>query len=354
MPQTREHFHICRLLGVPRGLVVLTKCDLADADTRAIAEMEALELVAGSFLEGRPVVPVSARTGEGLDGLREALLALAREAPLRSSEGSSACRRPGLSMKGFAPWSPGRSWRRAGRRRGDRGPALRAARPRARPPGPRGDGRARDGGDAHRGQSGRRRRPARTGRDPGPARHAAGDPDDRRRAPSSPRSAAARRRGARPGARGERRSAGPRPPPRAEALEPGCSALAQLRLETAGVVGRGTGWSCAPTRRPRRSAGPSSWTRFAAPPVVGPGGGREAARGDVASRRGRGLVEEAGPAGIDAPLLAARLAVPLARLAAELPATSALAELGRTRRRGVAGSLDRLGSTPRRSRGLPP
>ena len=102
MPQTREHFHICRLLGVPRGLVVLTKCDLADPESQAIAEVETRELVAGSFLEGRPVVPVSARTGEGLDGLREALLALAREAPLRSSEG--LLRLPVdrvFSMKGF-------------------------------------------------------------------------------------------------------------------------------------------------------------------------------------------------------------------------------------------------------------
>ena len=53
MPQTREHFHICRLLGIPRGLVVLTKCDAADADLQGLAEMEAAELVKGSFLEGR-------------------------------------------------------------------------------------------------------------------------------------------------------------------------------------------------------------------------------------------------------------------------------------------------------------
>jgi selenocysteine-specific elongation factor len=87
MPQTREHFHICRLLGIPRGLVALTKCDLADADTRSVAETEARELVAGSFLDGRPVVCVSARTGEGLDELRTALLALARQAPARSTAG---------------------------------------------------------------------------------------------------------------------------------------------------------------------------------------------------------------------------------------------------------------------------
>jgi len=80
MPQTREHFHICRLLGIPRGLVALTKCDLADAETQALAEMEVRELVAGSFLAGAPVLKVSARTGLGLDGIRRCLLDLARQA----------------------------------------------------------------------------------------------------------------------------------------------------------------------------------------------------------------------------------------------------------------------------------
>jgi selenocysteine-specific elongation factor len=87
MPQTREHFHICRLLGVPRGVVALTKCDLADRDSQALAELEVGELVTGSFLEGRPVLQVSARTGEGLPALRAALFALAREAPVRDVEG---------------------------------------------------------------------------------------------------------------------------------------------------------------------------------------------------------------------------------------------------------------------------
>ena len=55
MPQTREHFHICRLLGVPRGLVALTKCDAADAESQATAALETAELVTGSFLDGAPV-----------------------------------------------------------------------------------------------------------------------------------------------------------------------------------------------------------------------------------------------------------------------------------------------------------
>jgi selenocysteine-specific elongation factor len=87
MPQTREHFHICRLLGVARGLVVLTKCDLADAESQALAELEVRELVKGSFLEGAPLLRVSARTGQGLDELRGALRELARSAPLRAVEG---------------------------------------------------------------------------------------------------------------------------------------------------------------------------------------------------------------------------------------------------------------------------
>ncbi len=87
MPQTREHFHIGRLLGVPRGLVAITKCDIADEDSQALVELETRELALGSFLQDRPVVRVSAHTGEGLPALREALLDLARETPERPSDG---------------------------------------------------------------------------------------------------------------------------------------------------------------------------------------------------------------------------------------------------------------------------
>ena len=87
MPQTREHFHICRLLGIPRGLVVLTKCDAADSDLQALAELEVRELVAGSFLEGAPILRVSSRTGQGLDALKEALRTLSRATPPRPDGG---------------------------------------------------------------------------------------------------------------------------------------------------------------------------------------------------------------------------------------------------------------------------
>jgi selenocysteine-specific elongation factor len=87
MPQTREHFQLCRLLGIPRGFVVLSKSDLADPETQALAELEVRELVAGSFLEGRPILRVSSRTGDGLEGVREALRALAGEVPPRPTDG---------------------------------------------------------------------------------------------------------------------------------------------------------------------------------------------------------------------------------------------------------------------------
>ena len=76
MPQTREHFQICRLLGIPAGLIVLSKCDLADAEMQQVAEIEARELTVGSFLEAAPVLRVSAKSGEGIDALKAALRAL--------------------------------------------------------------------------------------------------------------------------------------------------------------------------------------------------------------------------------------------------------------------------------------
>src|SRR5215210_7396394 len=73
MPQTREHFDICRLLGVRSGLVVITKTDLVDEELLALVSAEASELVAGSFLEGAPAVAVSARTGQGIEELKATL-----------------------------------------------------------------------------------------------------------------------------------------------------------------------------------------------------------------------------------------------------------------------------------------
>jgi selenocysteine-specific elongation factor len=76
-PQTREHFDICRLLGIRRGIVALTKADLVDDDILELVRLEVEELVAGSFLEGAPIVPVSSVTGAGLDELRRELARVA-------------------------------------------------------------------------------------------------------------------------------------------------------------------------------------------------------------------------------------------------------------------------------------
>ena len=102
MPQTREHFDICRLLGVKAGIVVLTKTDLADAETLELAKLDAAELVANSFLENAPVVAISSRTGGGVDELKETLLLVAGNLPKRN--GQFVTRLPidrSFSVKGF-------------------------------------------------------------------------------------------------------------------------------------------------------------------------------------------------------------------------------------------------------------
>src|SRR6218665_4055487 len=105
MPQTREHLDICRLLGVRTGVVALTKADLLEglgAEWRALVEADVATLVAGTFLEGRPVVPVSVRTGEGLDALRAELVRAARDMPRRSAEGPAFLPVDrAFSLKGF-------------------------------------------------------------------------------------------------------------------------------------------------------------------------------------------------------------------------------------------------------------
>lgn len=72
-PQTQEHFDICRLLGVKRGVIALTKADLVDSDTSELVRLEIDDFVKGSFLEGAPILPVSAKTGAGLLELKKAL-----------------------------------------------------------------------------------------------------------------------------------------------------------------------------------------------------------------------------------------------------------------------------------------
>ncbi|HQZ39011.1 MAG TPA: selenocysteine-specific translation elongation factor [Vicinamibacterales bacterium] len=108
MPQTREHFDICRLLGVADGCVVITKVDAVDVDTRALVALEVAELIQGSFLQGRPVLEVSARTGEGLDELRSVLSAAAARVGRRPAGG--AVRLPidrVFTMRGFGTVATG-------------------------------------------------------------------------------------------------------------------------------------------------------------------------------------------------------------------------------------------------------
>src|SRR5262245_24147966 len=78
MPQTREHFDICRLLEVKSGIVVITKVDMIDdEELLQLVEADVSDFVQGSFLEGAPVIRVSSRTGQGIDELKKTLSKLA-------------------------------------------------------------------------------------------------------------------------------------------------------------------------------------------------------------------------------------------------------------------------------------
>lgn len=102
MPQTREHFDICRLLQVKSGLVVLTKSDLVDEELLELAKAEVEDFVAGSFLEASPIIAVSSRTGAGVEELKAALVRLASDTQPKAT--SAVTRLPvdrAFSIKGF-------------------------------------------------------------------------------------------------------------------------------------------------------------------------------------------------------------------------------------------------------------
>jgi len=88
MPQTREHLDILRLLGVHSGLVALTKSDMVESDWLPLVEEEVREFVAGTFLETAPIVPVSSKTGAGLDALKAELALLAEGAAEKKRDGA--------------------------------------------------------------------------------------------------------------------------------------------------------------------------------------------------------------------------------------------------------------------------
>ncbi|MBL8180108.1 MAG: selenocysteine-specific translation elongation factor [Blastocatellia bacterium] len=73
MPQTREHFDICRLLNIASGTIVLTKCDLADEETRELAKLDIADLVADTFLENAEIIETSSISGQGIDELKNHL-----------------------------------------------------------------------------------------------------------------------------------------------------------------------------------------------------------------------------------------------------------------------------------------
>lgn len=87
MPQTREHLDICGLLGVRRGVVALTKVDLVDDDWLELVTEDVRAGLAGSFLEDARIIPVSARTGAGLDALRDEFVRLTRRLETRDASG---------------------------------------------------------------------------------------------------------------------------------------------------------------------------------------------------------------------------------------------------------------------------
>ncbi|MGC1837719.1 MAG: selenocysteine-specific translation elongation factor, partial [Candidatus Acidiferrales bacterium] len=103
-PQTREHFDICRLLSVRRGITVITKPDLVDRETLDVVRLEVEDFLRGTFLDSShaPIVPVSSLTGAGIDDLKRALVRVASEVPARDS--TSLARLPidrVFSMRGF-------------------------------------------------------------------------------------------------------------------------------------------------------------------------------------------------------------------------------------------------------------
>jgi selenocysteine-specific elongation factor len=103
-PQTREHFDICRMLSVQRGITVITKADLVDPETLEVVTLEVTEFLRGSFLDPAtsPIIPVSSRTGAGLDQLKTELARLAAEVPAKDS--TAVFRLPidrVFTMKGF-------------------------------------------------------------------------------------------------------------------------------------------------------------------------------------------------------------------------------------------------------------
>ena len=101
-PQTREHFEICRLLSVQRGMTVLTKSDLVDTETLDVLRLELGDFLRGSFLENAPIIPVSSLKGTGIDELKRELVQAA--STIASRDSTAVTRLPidrVFTMRGF-------------------------------------------------------------------------------------------------------------------------------------------------------------------------------------------------------------------------------------------------------------
>lgn len=91
-PQTREHLEILRLLGLRHGVIALTMCDLVDAETREVVELEIRDLVQGTFLANAPILATSAPTGQGIAELRAAIASCCQQ--VEEKAGSAWFRMP--------------------------------------------------------------------------------------------------------------------------------------------------------------------------------------------------------------------------------------------------------------------
>jgi len=88
MPQTKEHMDILMLLGIKRGVIALTKCDMVDDEWLELVREDVSEFISGSPLQDAPIIPVSSVTGDGINELLDAIGAMCRDISVRSSEGN--------------------------------------------------------------------------------------------------------------------------------------------------------------------------------------------------------------------------------------------------------------------------
>ncbi|MCO7124069.1 selenocysteine-specific translation elongation factor [Ihubacter massiliensis] len=86
MPQTKEHFEILKMLKIKKGIVVMTKADLADEEWREVVKEDIKDNVAGTFLEGAPIMEVSSYTGQGIEELKNQILEMAAQCGSRRED----------------------------------------------------------------------------------------------------------------------------------------------------------------------------------------------------------------------------------------------------------------------------